>query len=184
MDFYALFKLLHVLAALVWVGGGLTLLANAIFIQRDKGYLAAIRANGMLLDSLARRWFIPASMLTFVFGAITTTLGGLWGELWIILALAGFAATFLTGMLVFEPKGRAMSKLLEDGRDAEAIELGQMVLRISKFDYVVMLLIVMAMVLKPHWTDFLTLGLMATVLFVGVVLFLLPQTQRAEPRAV
>jgi uncharacterized membrane protein len=34
MDFYTVFKLLHVLCALAWVGGGLTLLAASILASR------------------------------------------------------------------------------------------------------------------------------------------------------
>ena len=35
MDFYAIFKLLHVVAALAWVGGGLTLLAFSLMVSNS-----------------------------------------------------------------------------------------------------------------------------------------------------
>ena len=181
MDFYTIFKFLHVLTALAWVGGGLTMLMQSIFSIHDKGELETIRSLNAIA-SMGQRWFIPASLLTVIFGAATTFLGNLWGELWVILGLVGFASTFLTGMLVFEPRGKAMGEAMKAGDEAEALRQGRALLRASKFDYTVMFLVVADMVLKPGYTDFVLLGLMAVVLAGGAVLFLAPAL-RNEPAA-
>ena len=78
MDFYSIFKLLHVLCALAWVGGGMTLLAASIMATRannDAGLFAGLD----IMNRLGKTWFIPSSLLTVVFGAITATYGGMWG---------------------------------------------------------------------------------------------------------
>ncbi len=181
MDVYALFKFLHVMAALAWVGGGMTMLASAIFAVQDHGEIGAIKAAGQTA-SLGKRWFVPASLATLVLGAVTTTVGGLWGESWIILALLGAATTFLTGMFVLEPRAKEMGRLMGEGREAEAAAVGRRLLTISKFDYTIMVLIVADMVLKPYWTDFLTLGAMAAVLAAGAALFLVLPKRASEPR--
>ena len=181
MDFYTIFKLLHVLTALAWVGGGLTMLMQSVFSIRDKGELETIRSLNAIA-SMGKRWFIPASLLTVVFGAITTWLGGLWTELWVILGLVGFASTFLTGILVLEPKGKAMAEAMAAGNEAEALRQGRTLLSASKFDYTVMFLVVADMVLKPGYTDFVLLALMVLVLVAGAVLFLGPSLRR-EPVA-
>jgi uncharacterized membrane protein len=178
MDFYSFFKLLHVICAIAWVGGGLTLLASAIFNVRDHGPAGAIRSSQMM-GSLAMRWFIPASGLTLVFGIIATTLGGMWGEAWVILGLAGFAATFLTGHFILRVKAERMGALMTNGNEAEAVAEGMALLRVSKFDYTVILLVVADMVLKPVWTDFVTLGAFAAIIAVAAYLFLF----RPEPAA-
>lgn len=171
MDLYSIFKLLHVITSIAWVGGGMTLLASAIFNVRDSGPAAAIRST-QAIGSLAMRWFLPASGLTLVFGVITTIIGGLWSEAWVILGLVGFAATFLTGHFILRVKSQKMGALMKDGREAEAVTEGLALLRVSKFDYAVILLVVAAMVLKPGWSDYLTLGIMAAVLIAGAVFFL------------
>lgn len=181
MDFYTIFKFLHVLTAIAWVGGGLTLLASNIFSIRSKGE-AAVLNSLETMNGLGKLWFVPASLLTVIFGAVATTLGGLWGDFWVILGLAGFGWTFLTGLLFIEPRGLQIAKMLEAGCQAEAIAAGRKLLSIAKFDYTVMVIIVADMVLKPVWTDLLTIGVFAAIIAVGLVVFLLPAL-RAEPEA-
>jgi uncharacterized membrane protein len=182
VDIYSIFKFLHVICAIAWVGGGLTLLANSIFAIRAKGEMETLKGLSVM-DSLAKTWFIPASMLTVLFGAITTTFGGMWLELWVILGLAGFASTFVTGILVFEPMGKKISELVAAGRNDEALLVGRRLLRIAKFDYTVMLVVIADMVIKPNWTDFVTLGVFAAAIAAGAWFFLLggKLSQAAQP---
>jgi uncharacterized membrane protein len=182
MDFYSFFKLLHVISAIAWVGGGLTLLASAIFNVRDRGPAEAIR-TAETIGSLAMRWFLPASGLTLVFGIITTFLGNLWSEAWVILGLIGFAVTFVTGHFFLRVKATRMGELMKAGREDEAVAEGLALLRVSKFDYTVILVVVAAMVLKPVWTDFVTLGLFAAIIAGAAAYFVLiePYQPRAAP---
>lgn len=181
MDFYTIFKLLHVLSAIAWVGGGLTLLVSSIVTMQAQGDEAVLKSLDTM-NGLGKIWFIPTSLLTVVFGAISTTLGGMWGEFWVLLGLAGFLNTFLTGLLILEPKGRQIAKMLEDHDTARAITEGRKLMTIGKFDYTVMLVIVADMVLKPSWTDFVTIAIFAAVIVAGLVAFLLPAL-RSEPVA-
>jgi uncharacterized membrane protein len=177
MDAYTIFKFLHVLCAIAWVGGGLTLLVNAILNIRDNGPSAALRASQMM-GSLAMRWFLPASALTLVFGLCVAFFGNLWSEAWVIIGLIGFASTFLTGHFVLRVRAEKMGKLVAAGREDEAITEGLALLRVSKFDYAVILMVVADMVFKPGWTDFLILGAMAVVISVAGVAFLMPPVAR------
>jgi hypothetical protein len=159
----------------------MTLLASSLFTMRAKGDVAVL--HGLeTMNGLGKVWFIPASLLTLVFGAIATTLGGMWGDLWVLLGLAGFASTFLTGLLIIEPRGRQVAAMLEAGRTDEAVAAGRKLLDVAKFDYTVMLVIVADMVLKPHWGELLTIGVFAAAVVAGLVLFLLPAL-RAEATA-
>jgi uncharacterized membrane protein len=182
MDFYTIFKFLHVLTAIAWVGGGMTLLASSIVTMRTQGDEAVLKSLETM-NSLGKIWFIPASLLTVIFGAIATTLGGLWGDMWVVLGLVGFASTFLTGLLFIEPKGRQVATLIEAGNMQAAIAEGRKLLNVAKFDYTVMLLIVADMVLKPVWTDFAIIAVFAVVLVVGFLVFMVPAL-RSEPEAV
>lgn len=172
MDLYLIFKTLHVIAAMAWLGGGLTMLVHTILSIREKGDAEALRGI-KTLESLGKRWFIPASLLTVIFGAAMTVYAGLWGELWVILGLVGFATTFLTGLLVFEPAGKAANAAAARGDEAEALRKGNMILRIAKFDYTVMFLIVADMVLKPTAGDWVVLLSGLSIIVVAGAYFLL-----------
>jgi uncharacterized membrane protein len=172
MDFYSVAKFLHVVCAIAWVGGGMTLLANSIFAIADKGEMETLRTLDTM-NGLAKRWFIPASMLTLVFGAVTATFGGMWTDAWVLLGLAGFASTFITGIMVFEPVGKRINQLVAANSMDEALVQGRLLLRVAKFDYTVMLLVVADMVFKPYWGDVAILGCFAVILAAGAFFFLL-----------
>jgi len=177
MDFYTIFKFLHVLCALAWVGGGLTLLAASIMATRannDAGLFAGLD----VMNRLGKTWFVPASLLTVVFGAITATFGGMWGQLWVILGLVGFASTFLTGLLLLEPQGRKIGALIAEGQMVDAVAAGKRLLSISKFDYSVMLVVIIDMVMKPGLTDVVVLAVMAAIVAGGAIVFLGPVLAR------
>jgi len=136
MDLYAVFKFLHILTAVAWVGGGVTLLVGSVLAQRAEGDAALFRFLD-LMNLLGKTWFVPASFLTVVFGAIAATFGGMWGEFWVLLGLAGFASTFFTGLLILEPTGRRLGGLIAEGREAEALAQGRRLMQVGRFDYTV-----------------------------------------------
>ncbi len=171
MDFYTIFKFLHVVAAMAWVGGGVTLFAMVIFAERAKDDAEMMRLLGTV-GMMGNRWFLPASLLTLVFGIIATTLGGLWTELWVVLGLVGLAASFLTGHFVLRVKAMEAGKFMGEGNLAHAADIGRKLIKVAKFDYVMLFTVVADMVLRPDWNDFLTLGLFAAVLAAAAYFFL------------
>ena len=70
MDSYLIFKLLHVACAVMWVGGGFTLMVAAEIQRRKRGPdgLVSVVDAIALLGPL---FFVPVSLLTVAFGAIT-----------------------------------------------------------------------------------------------------------------
>lgn len=167
MDVYLVFKLLHVLSAVVWVGGGLCLMVLGLFANSrddDAEMLHVVESVAFM----GNRWFMPASLLTVIFGAIATFLGPGFGELWILLGLAGFASAFVTGTFVFKPQSEKLVALIADGRQAEAVSIGRRLLNVAKFDYTVMFLVITDMVLKPGLHDIPVLAVMAVVLAGGL----------------
>jgi uncharacterized membrane protein len=171
MDWYAIFKFLHVVAAVCWVGGGVVLMFQGLVAARANDTSAQMVVVKQTAG-LTNNWFIPASMATLIFGAITATLGGNWSEAWVVLGLAGFAATFCTGFFGIRPLAESIAKAESEGRNAG--DYGGKMLQIAKFDYVMLFTVIADMVLKPQWSDLVTIGIMAVVLAVGAVLFLLP----------
>lgn len=148
---YDVYKMIHVVAAVVWVGGGATLVVLALLIQRenDPGALAAF---GQRVEFIATRIFIPASLVVLVFGILMMLNGDLdWGQFWVIAGLVGFAATFLTGIAFLSPQTKRFNALVEE-KGAESPEaqaaLGKLLL-VGRFDVALLLLVVADMTAKP-----------------------------------
>ncbi|TPM29375.1 DUF2269 family protein [Mesorhizobium sp. B2-3-4] len=170
MDWYSIVKFLHVVTATLWVGGGFVLFLLGVIAERadnieDK--LQAMRASGQL----GGKFFAPMSLLTLVFGL---TMCGFWvgfSDLWIVIGLFGYATTFSIGMFIFKPTGERMGAMIaKDGVTPAALEIGQRMMRVARFDYAVMLVIVADMVLKPTLHDTGILAGMAVVVAIGAAL--------------
>jgi uncharacterized membrane protein len=173
MDWYSIFKFLHVASAVCWVGGGVVLMYQGLLAERAKdteAQLVVVKQTA----ALALTWFMPASLATVIFGVIVATLGGLWSEAWVILGLLGFAATFSTGNFVIRPAADQIAKHENEGRRDAAVGYGAKLLQVAKFDYVMLFTVIADMVLKPSWSDIWLLIVMAVVLVAGAALFLVP----------
>lgn len=176
MDFYLLYtivKYVHVLGAIAWIGGGVTLCFLSILAVRandEAGMLGALKNVGVL----ANRWFVPASLITLICGIAMAFIGGLWEQGWIVLGLLGFAATFVTGHFGLRPLAEKIGARAAAGDISGAADEGRKMLQVAKFDYTMLFMVVADMVFKPQWTDFITLGVIAAILVVGAVLFLGP----------
>src|SRR5688572_1492649 len=170
LDWYSIFKLLHVVAAVAWVGGGVVLFFLGLRANAQKDDAAQMRVIDQVI-ALAPIWFIPASLGTLLTGLVVTFVGGVWSQAWVILALVGWAATFVTGNFVLKPIAEAIGKANAEGRTGEAQALGRKILQLSKFDNTMLFVVIADMVLKPGWGDLLTLGLMAVILAVAAVMF-------------
>ncbi|MEI9404912.1 DUF2269 family protein [Mesorhizobium argentiipisi] len=170
MDWYSIVKFLHVVSAILWVGGGFVLFLLGVLAERagnieDK--LQAMRASGQL----GSKFFAPMSMLTLVFGLIMC---GFWvgfTELWIVIGLVGYATTFSIGMLIFKPTGERIGAMIaKDGVTPSVLAIGQRMMKWARLDYAVMLVIIADMVLKPSLHDIGILAGMAMVVALGAAL--------------
>ncbi|TIW14722.1 MAG: DUF2269 family protein, partial [Mesorhizobium sp.] len=128
MDWYSIIKFLHVLSAILWVGGGFTLMVLAVRADRAgniEGMLQAMRATG----ELGNRFFAPMSMLTLAFGLIMCWFWVGFSALWILIGLAGYATTFCIGMFIFKPTADRMAGMIaKDGVTPAALAQGQRIL--------------------------------------------------------
>jgi uncharacterized membrane protein len=163
MSTYELLLFLHVAFAILWLGSGffLQLLALRADASRDSDRIKSLLDDA---DWASKRLFIPSSLAVLVLGVLLV-LEGPWtfGELWIVLGLAGYAATFLTGSLVITPQVKRISKVVErDGgmSDAALAEVRRLFL-ISRVDLVVLFAVVAVMALKPTADDVGTLVVLA-----------------------
>jgi uncharacterized membrane protein len=170
MTFYELLLLLHVAAAIVWLGAGFLMHVLAHRAERADDPIAM---GALLTDmgSLADRLFIPASLIVLLAG-IGLTIDGPWsfGDLWIVLALAGYAITFVTGAGILGPRTQRIGPMLESGTAGPSV-LGELkaFFAVARLDFLVLVLILVTMVVKPTGDDVAVLVGMALVLAVGVL---------------
>ena len=148
---YAVFKTVHVLLAVVWVGGGVLLTILAIVADRrnDPHEVATIARPAVFVGE---KIFAPAGLVVFVMGIammLNTNWG--WGTFWIDAGLVGYALTFVTGIAVLSPLAKKIKVSAEQNgpEHPETIALIDRILLIGRFDAAVLLLVIADMVTKP-----------------------------------
>lgn len=143
--------LLHVAGAIVWVGGGLMLSVIGIRARRS-GDLATMRDFAQTLSYVGLRVFMPAVVIVLVTGVWMVLSGeGDFTELWILLALGGFAVAFLIGAVYLSRTAIALDRVTSQP-EATASAAGDLLGRwISGYSIVlvVLALTLWDMVFKP-----------------------------------
>ena len=115
LTWYQWFTAAHVLAAVLWVGGG-TLLAIYAFMTAREDNPAEMASVARKAALIGQRLFTPLAfiVLGFGFGLVEN---GHWGydQFFVIFSLAGWAASALIGMFFLGPEA---SKLGQADADA------------------------------------------------------------------
>jgi uncharacterized membrane protein len=150
-SWYLLFKALHVLSAVAWVGGGLTFTLLVLRLQRSNDTNRLLDL-GEHADWIGTRLYAPASLLVLVTGVAMTINGDLdWGDFWIIFGLVAWAISTAIGVGYLTPRvKRLMPIMTERGpSDPEAASLLRNITLAGRIDVALTLLIVVDMTVKP-----------------------------------
>jgi uncharacterized membrane protein len=149
MNLYQWLLVGHILSAMVWLGGGLTL----VFVARRARASQDTRTIldfGRSLSYLGPRVLAPSVVGVLVFGVWMVLDSAAWdfGQAWILIAIGLFAAAFLIGAVYLSRV--ALQLVGSDGADAE---VSRSLLDRWLFGYglvlVILVLIVADMVFKP-----------------------------------
>lgn len=144
-----LFKFIHVLAAMVWVGGGTT---AAVVAFRMKNAEPAHRLGFARDMRFISTWiFLPAALIAYVFGSLMVEEVAAFDyeQTWIGIGTIGIALTFLTVAIYLVPRIRKAVKLMEAGQGPEAGVLMRKIAIVSRFNLLILFVVVWAMVTKP-----------------------------------
>ncbi len=147
---YQAYLSIHILAAVVWVGGALVIQLFAIRATRsgDSKRVVDITAD---IEFIGTRLFIPASLVLVIMGFLLIHEGDLDYQFWIVFPIAVWAASFIAGSAFLGPQSGKISKAFEtEGPDsAEDQARLQRVFLVSRIELVLLLLVVLDMALKP-----------------------------------
>ena len=166
MSYYEILLFLHIGAATVWLGSAFLFF---VLLQRSKMSGDRLLAERLASHTewLAKRLFIPASIAVVLLG-ILLTIEGPWkfDQLWILLGLAGFAATFVLGVGVIEPTTKKMHAAIgAHGPDhADVARHNRRLQALGLLDLTLLFAIVWDMALKPTADDVGTLLVAALAL--------------------
>jgi uncharacterized membrane protein len=150
-NWYAIFRVVHVVVAVFWVGGGLTLTILGLRAQRmqDPREIVTVASQAAFVGE---KLFAPAGLVVFLMGIAMVINGDLgWAHFWVITGLIGYAATFVTGIGVLSPLAKKITLSAEQNgpEHPETIALINRILMVARVDVTVLLLVVADMVLKP-----------------------------------
>lgn len=185
MTLYELFLLVHVLGAMLWLGGA-TLMTLAAFRASRATGPTELAHLGALAGWLAPRLFLP-SLVAVGASGIALALEGSWpfGELWLQLGLAAYGVSIGTQFLFREPELRRMRRAnaeLGPGNQ-EAARRGRRLVLVGRAELTLLLLVAADMVLRPQSGDAGLLTAGGSILFLALAGVLLAGRRRATAPA-
>jgi uncharacterized membrane protein len=184
MTWYTFFKSVHVLAAAIWVGGGVMIQALAFRITRT-GDPARQATFAKDTEVVTMRLFIPTTWILLLAGiGMMINLDWSWGQNWIVFALIAFALSFALGAGFLGPEsGRIAAVIERDGPESpEAQARIRRILLISRCELVVLMAVIVNMVVKPAGNAGWFWGLLAAML-AGIVAVVAASTRGPSPVA-
>ena len=113
-NWYALFRVAHVVVAVFWVGGGVLLAVLGLRAERSKdpNELATLVRQAAFTGE---KLFAPAGGIVLVMGiAMMLNINWGWGRFWVVVGLLGYAITFTTGIAVLSPLAKKLDKLMAE----------------------------------------------------------------------
>jgi uncharacterized membrane protein len=151
VSLYEWLVVIHVVMAVVWVGGGAVLNILAIRTQRanDPDRLYALARD---VEWVGTRVFIPASIVLLIAG-IWAAAEGNWefSQAWISIGFMGYIISFLAGILYFGPESGRIAKLVAAEGAASATVQARLsrLLVFTRIELVILIVVIAAMVAKP-----------------------------------
>lgn len=151
MTAYEVYKFLHIVASMVWIGSGaFELFASQRLLSGSRDVAMAYAEVG---SDAGQKLYPVAAISTLVFGVlmVATTESLSFSDAWIGIGFAGVAISIVTGaVLIGQTTGKLIAALQQHGIDAaETMSLRSRLRVIWLVDFTVLLIVVWAMVAKP-----------------------------------
>jgi uncharacterized membrane protein len=147
---YQLLLFVHVVCAIIWVGGAAyaQLLALRVSRSPDPSELPQLARN---IEFIGSRVFGPAAVLLFVAGVGMTLQAWSFSQTWIAVAVALWVVSVATGAVYLGPRVKRAAELFEaDGPTSQAgRELIDRLFLVSRVELISFAVIIALMTFKP-----------------------------------
>lgn len=150
---YNSLKFVHVLSAVVWVGGACTLQTFAIRIN-GTGDGARMATFAKDAEFVGNAIYLPSSIILLVSGIFTIhESGGAWSydQTWVQMGLAMILVSIAIGAGFIGPQAGRIARTIEQGGldSPEAKRQINRIFLVSRFELALLLLVIFDMVVKP-----------------------------------
>ncbi len=146
---YTVAKFLHVMLAIVWVGGAITIqvMGRSARASRLPGRTGEFSAE---VADIGKKVFIPVSILVLLLGIYLVQEGD-WGfgSLWISLAMLGILISIVNGAAYLGPQSVKLATMSQAEGDSPAVrEKFLTIMRVARMELGLLVFIVFLMVTK------------------------------------
>ena len=151
---YEVFKALHVLAAILWLGGGALITVLAWRAQRAKDSIQLLQIAKQA-EWASTRIFVPSSLVILAMGIVLMHKGHWdYGDFWPLFGLVAWGVSFVVGAAFLGPEAGRLSRLVETKGpdDPEVMARLSRIISVARADIVLVLLIAADMVAKPFFS--------------------------------
>lgn len=148
---YTVLLAVHVIAAVLWVGGGATMHAFGRIAERSRD---RNRMNQFSIDAafIGPRFYAPLSVLLLAVGIPLVDKAGYdMSDTWVSIGFTGWIISFLVGILYYSRADRRRAAIVaSEGVESEAFLASyHQVARVNTIELTILLLIVIDMAIKP-----------------------------------
>jgi uncharacterized membrane protein len=147
---YEFLLFIHVLMAIVWVGGNihLQIIGARLVAANDAPQIANFSKQA---EWIGTRVLTPAAIVIVIAGVFMTLDRWDFEQLWIIIGLAGFLYSFINGAVLLGPLSGKTAKLLEDRGPEDPGVQGNIrkLFTYGRIELVSLIVVVWAMTMKP-----------------------------------
>lgn len=151
MSMYELFKFLHVVAVVVWVGSGIGLVILMRLLRRSGDRRGALSV-GRQLETLGKMLFMPASAATLAFGIVMVLISDSvsFSDLFILIGFAAIAVSIIMSVVVRLPTGASIGTFVQEGGpdDPRIDNAFSRLMRVNMADQAILIVTIWAMVTK------------------------------------
>ena len=151
MTWFEFLKTVHVLLAILWLGGAMTfqLIAIRILKENPPTRLVAFTRD---TEAIGMKVFLPASLVLLVAGILMVVDSAYnFTDAWIIIGLGGIVSTIVIGAGFLGPESGRLGSLIEQkgDTDPEVVQRISRILMIARIDLLILLAVAVNMVIRP-----------------------------------
>lgn len=147
---YQVLLFIHIVAAVIWVGGAVTIQALGVVASRSDDP-AELPRLGRNLEIIGSRVFMPAAVVLFIAGAVMTVQQWSFGNLWIAASVGLFVLSAIGGAVYLGPRAKRVAALF-DAEGPSSVEARRLIGRLflaTRLELVSFAIIIALMVFKP-----------------------------------